>query len=232
MCLRKNRNDGYLFFYDCILRCVVAKMRWKHLVRRNQPIDSLITVSDEAFALLVLENGWEKWTEQYKDKTTDKKARKERKSLYTNDVREGNSSFDGWKPEGLDRFNMLVYKVIKDRKSEDGIAFDKKYNNYLLQASTAATTKKKRPAEVNPEVIKRNKIELYNPNKESCDQFEQRMEQQLRDLQSEPYNFGQVGQIGADANGIGDSPDKTFSAMLHANANSRVGNDIHETEEV
>ena len=76
MCLRKNQNDGYFFFYDCILRCVVAKMRWKHLVRRNQPIDSLITVSDEAFALLVLENGWEKWTKQCKDKPTDKKARK------------------------------------------------------------------------------------------------------------------------------------------------------------
>ena len=201
-------------------------------MRRNQPIDSLITVSDEAFALLVLENGWEKWTKQYKDKTIDKKAKKEIKALYTNDVREGNSSFDGWKPEGLNRFNMLVYKVIKDRKSEEGKAFDKKYNNYLLQASTAATTKKKRPAEVNPEVMKRNKIELYNPNVESYDEFELRMEQQLKDLEAEPYNFGQVGQIGADANGINDSPDTTFSTMLLADANLRVGNDIHETEEV
>ena len=228
MCLRKNQNDGYFFFYDCILRCVVAKMKWKHLVRRNLPIDTLITVSDEAFALLVLENGWEKWTELHKDKTTDKKARKKKKSLYTNDVREGNSSFDGWKPEGLDRFNMLVYKVIRDRKSVEGKAFDKQYNDGLLQASSAATRKKKRPPETDPEVMKRNKIELYNPNLETCDQFEQRMEKQLKDLQSEPFNFGASGAV---EHGIGDGPENAFSALLHAGANERA-DDIHETEEV
>jgi len=228
MCLRKNQNDGYFFFYDCILRCVVAKMKWKHLVRRNLSIDTLITVLDEAFALLVLENGWEKWTKQCKNKTTDKKAKKDMKSLHTNDVREGNSSFDGWKPEGLDRFNMLVYKVIRDRKSVEGKAFDKQYNDGLLQASSAATRKKKRPPETDPEVMKRNKIELYNPNLETCDQFEQRMEKQLKDHQSEPFN---VGASGAVEHGIGDGPENAFSALLHAGANERAG-DIHETEEV
>ena len=228
MCLRKNQNDGYFFFYDCILRCVVAKMKWKHLVRRNLPIDTLITVSDEAFALLVLENGWEKWTKQHNEKTTNKKAKKDIKSLHTNDAREGNSSFDGWKPEGLDRFNMLVYKVIRDRKSVEGKAFDKQYNDGLLQASSAATRKKKRPPETDPEVMKRNKIELYNPNLETCDQFEQRMEKQLKDHQSEPFN---VGASGAVEHGIGDGPENAFSALLHAGANERAG-DIHETEEV
>ena len=163
-----------------------------------------------------------------KTKQQTKRQEKKKKSLYTNDVREGNSSFDGWKPEGLDRFNMLVYKVIRDRKSVEGKAFDKQYNNCLLQASSTATGKKKRPTEINPEVMKRNKIELCNPNLETCDQFEQRMEKQLKDHQSEPFN---VGASGAVEHGIGDGPENAFSALLHAGANERAG-DIHETEEV
>ena len=142
MNLRKNKNNGYYFFYDCILRCVVAKMKWKKLVRKNLPISSLITVSDEAFALLVLENGWEKQKQHYENKLKDVKEKKKIKSLYTNDERDGNSSFDGWKPEGLARFNCLVYEVIKDRNSLEGKAFDSRYNESLLESLSEAVAKK------------------------------------------------------------------------------------------
>ena len=59
--LRENPNNAYYFFYDCILRCVIGKQEWKRLIRLNKPISTVVSVSDEAFALLVLENSWLHW---------------------------------------------------------------------------------------------------------------------------------------------------------------------------
>ena len=222
MNLRKNKNNGYYFFYDCILRCVVAKMKWKKLVRKNLPISSLITVSDEAFALLVLENGWEKWKQHYENKLQDVKEKKKIKSLYTNDERDGNSSFDGWKPEGLERFNFLVYKVIKDRDSLEGKAFDSRYNESLLESLSEAVPKKKRPEELNPQLQARNEIQLYNPNLETETQFAARMEAHLKNTQAKDE--------GTEEQNNSVTPDKISSALLYAGTHARDDVDFHETE--
>jgi len=65
-----------MFFYDCILRCVVGKLKWKRLIRRNSLICREVTVSDEAFALLALENGWAKWEKIHREKSWAKMKRK------------------------------------------------------------------------------------------------------------------------------------------------------------
>ena len=174
--MRENKNDGYYFFYDCILRCVVGRIKWKRIIRENRPISELVSCSDEAFGLLVLENGWNKWQQIHDQQIVDAKAKKQIKSKYTNDEREGNSSFDGWKSTGLQRYNELVYHVIKNRKSKGGKSFDKNYNEDLINSCAVIWKRKSRAKGQGEDVQKREEICLFDPLKESEDEFTKRMD--------------------------------------------------------
>jgi len=47
-------------FCDKFLSCVIGKNEWKNQIR-IKPITEIATISDEAFALLILENIWDDW---------------------------------------------------------------------------------------------------------------------------------------------------------------------------
>ena len=129
--LRSNPNKAYTFFYDCVLRCVVGKTEWKRMIKLQKPIKDTVSVSDEAYALLLLENGWEKWSAIVRDNITCAKQLRAMKSVYTRVEREGNTVFDGWSYTGLQQYNNYCYKIIKDRQTHE--SFDQDYITEFLQ---------------------------------------------------------------------------------------------------
>ena len=91
----------------------------------------MATPTDEAFALLVLENIWDVWMEipleeyfagQRKRKENEK--RKCRTGKYTKDYKEA-TRFGGWNDSGLQRMNDLVEIVKKDRAAHEN--FEEEY---------------------------------------------------------------------------------------------------------
>ena len=138
--LSKNKSTMKLFL-DRFVSCVVGRMEW----RKETPkmvISKIATPTDEAFALLVLENIWDAWKdvdpqeyimarskrrreedddvegecETNSDGTTKKaKRRKEIPGKYTKEHRNA-KRYRGWGDDGHARFNQLVNLVREDRK--------------------------------------------------------------------------------------------------------------------
>ena len=162
---RKN-VDAYAAFFDTFLPCATKKTTWDgHIARagmeaRTKTVTSLCSVSDEAFALLLLENSFDRWFDLHVKRSGN--ARKDRGSkerdfqsdvapLYTTggikyDKTDVSKSVKGWSNDGRERFNALFDQVKQDRK--DYPLFD---TNWLrlrrqTQESQSAPNKRKHQA--------------------------------------------------------------------------------------
>ena len=216
--LRQNWNNACRFVCDCVLRCVTAKMKWRSKLGKNLAVSEVVTVSDKAFGLLVLENGWEKWKTQHERQTCDQKTKRETKSKCTVDKREGNSSFDGWKAEGLNRCNDLCCRVIVDCKTQGGKEFDSNHKTDLKKACTDDADKKRR-SEWEEEGKARSAAELHDPSAETNDQFEKRMEQIMN---------GGSGELNHETGDI--EPDRGIQLERAAGAPCGECDSMHDTE--
>ena len=116
-------------FYNHFLPCVVGKCKWKKLVVLKK-VPLFATVTDEAFALLVLENNWGVWLHEdareyfMKNKKEQNKKEKGNNGLYTGHAK-GATRFGGWSVEGVQRFNELCEIVRNDRDANE--LFDIEY---------------------------------------------------------------------------------------------------------
>jgi hypothetical protein len=120
--LRNNKEEWYTTFFDLFIIHVVgaATFRSKVVV---QFVSSFVTVSDEAFALLVLDNCEEKWEDMYEKKVT----KSNKKNKYTDGGKSSKSgrsrNLKGWSNKGLNRFNEL-YRLIKADRARKDVAFE------------------------------------------------------------------------------------------------------------
>jgi hypothetical protein len=92
---------------------------------------SLCTISDEAFALLLLENSYDRWLDIFcnnKGAVMQRRGVKQRAfqsdtpTLYTKggikyDKTDMRQSVKGWSDEGIARFNVLFEQVKRDRET-------------------------------------------------------------------------------------------------------------------
>jgi len=111
---RRNCNRGFEFFYDRIIQGVTGKKAWKKYQWKEalKPMGDMdISVTDEAFALWVLVNNFEKWEEQVIQNTETIKSG----GKFIIMERKGNVTGDGWTKEGWEAFNSLCNKVMHDR---------------------------------------------------------------------------------------------------------------------
>jgi len=123
MALRANKNDSYIIFCDYFLSQVVGRNDWKKR-RHVEVISSLATVSDEAFAILLLMNSWDMWIEMVDEDEAVKKGksgeqqqgqvggRKHTTTKWTQSGA-GTRKYGGWKEEGLKMFNLLAKKIMQ-----------------------------------------------------------------------------------------------------------------------
>ena len=119
-------------FYNHFLPCVLKKSVFEHQISVATNDTTLCTVSDEAFALLLLENNYDRWVDLYRFQQGDvaparrgQKRQKMESDVHTKytkggivyDKSEKTNAPKGWSPAGIRRFNELFDKVKKDRKS-------------------------------------------------------------------------------------------------------------------
>jgi len=124
-------------FVDHFLSIVVGRRHYLK-VSHLQKVSEYATKSDEALALLLLENSFDRWSDMAK-KQIQKNS--EIPPKFTNGGLSNGSSgrskkFGGWSVEGLDRYDVLYKLVAKNRESENAEdaeeAFrQKRYKDFL-----------------------------------------------------------------------------------------------------
>ena len=104
----KQDNDLLYFFYsECVSR-VVGKRKWNKYSQVRK-MGNFVTTSDEAFAMIILENNLPKWMDELRH--NGRLARNEkRKSLYTQEDKS-----KGWSNKGQKRFIELC-RICEDRR--------------------------------------------------------------------------------------------------------------------
>ena len=148
----EREKSAFFWFFDTFLECVCGAIPWRNgkkamLVSKADDghRGKLVTKSDEAFALLLIDNYMEKWikalekegnpsTDTVADDTNDnddndnntgevgtnakqkKKAMKRMPGKYTA-KKNGHCKYGGWSREGTARFNELYNLVQEDRAS-------------------------------------------------------------------------------------------------------------------
>jgi hypothetical protein len=99
-------NIGFVFMVDFMYGSLIGKRQWKK-DKLTVRLSSDLTISDEAFVLLVLENNWDVFNGV---------ANAEPK--YTSRKLTSNKRNDGWSNEGITRYNELQSSVMRNRNEE------------------------------------------------------------------------------------------------------------------
>ena len=142
--------SNYMMFIDRFVRRVVKAGRFDP-VCTNELLSEYVTVSDEAFALLLYENQEQRWealfTEMYQNnnkkppqmpgKYTDGGTRKGR-------VGRSTTKNGGWHDDGLERFNDICVAISEERKTDAREDFEREYLKNKRDANQAKRNQKSR----------------------------------------------------------------------------------------
>jgi len=115
------------------------KSSYKYLLSRY------VSVSDEAFALLIFENNYDRWLDMAIRNnwttsdvmplyTTGGNASQTPRNLQPNCKQKNTSRtsmYQGWSVQGIRRFNILYDLVEKERDSEAGTVFEEQFLQYM-----------------------------------------------------------------------------------------------------
>lgn len=106
---KKHTVTKFNIFFDKLVRHVAGKRRWNDKIKSTMTIQdsNMVTVTDEAFTIVAIENYYNQWESNRKDVGTK-----------WTDVKSGNLLYQGWKNEGIDRFHELCEEIEKERQTE------------------------------------------------------------------------------------------------------------------
>ncbi|KAI2494678.1 hypothetical protein MHU86_19857 [Fragilaria crotonensis] len=138
----EREKEAAFWFFGEFLSCVVGKRVW-NVQKQYQLIsqatmtgssDKLVTVSDEAFALLMYENYQDKWTKQGSAQAgqSEQSGKKVIRGKYTVQ-NSGTCKYGGWSHAGMRRFNELYDLVVEDRACPQAAAVEKEFLNYCIK---------------------------------------------------------------------------------------------------
>jgi len=135
--LRRSETEAehraFTWFFAEFIECVSGKRAWgkqkyTQLIseaRSHEDGEKLLTVSDEAFGLLLVENYMDKWV---------KKFHLQRKGLPSGRIdglytaaTKGNLVFGGWTKQGRNRFNHYCKLVQEDRSSPQSARVEREF---------------------------------------------------------------------------------------------------------
>lgn len=141
---RRTNQDLYQDFYKHLLRFEVGCTKWDSLVKRGWCADSggpnnyISTTSDEAMAILHLENNRLYWNGCVDQQQREDRAEFEGEPvgpitsvtipmpLYTANKRLHGEKNKGWSDAGIKRFNEIM-RIIKEDRSKNGKEFEARF---------------------------------------------------------------------------------------------------------
>ena len=138
--LRSNTMQ-YTDFADRMIRAVHGKSQFGDKATKKE-FGSLVSVSQEAFALLLYRNGYDNWVYMHNELVTSDESTCPRYK-YTERTVDLTSRNGGWSSEGMTLFNKLYKKVQEDRRNDHG-DFDKIYKAHWIE-TTRYKKKRKQP---------------------------------------------------------------------------------------
>ena len=129
--LRQSRTveekEAFLWFAGELLECVCGKRAWGTRKKYRATISDatandtgkfIVTVSDEAFALLLYDAYINKWIKRYHEDRRGEPRSKRIVGKYTQ-TDGASTEYGGWSEEGIHRFNLLCEMVQEDRNSRN-----------------------------------------------------------------------------------------------------------------
>ena len=111
---RRKHFEAFVYFVDRMLPSVNAeKNKYRGGDRKVAALKEVFTASDEAFALLMVDNYWERWTNLYSGEPDDKELTK---AKYTSS--DAGRCEMGYSVVGIEKYNELIAMVQERRKAD------------------------------------------------------------------------------------------------------------------
>eukprot|EP00978_Attheya_sp_CCMP212_P021458 scaffold62636_cov52-Attheya_sp.AAC.9 len=130
-----NNNNAYNTLFDYILPAVCGQ-KSNEAKFNGIYLSKVATASDEAFALLSLENAWDRWVFQLDNPDSDNIP----STRYSHEGSQARALiYSGWKKIGTEHFRDLQKLVKQDRTTDDRMQFE---ILYLAKRQTASKKKK------------------------------------------------------------------------------------------
>jgi hypothetical protein len=109
-CDHKANFEPFWVFFDRLIASVAGKKVWMNRNKVGEPISTgkKISITDEAFTILAIQNYWPTW---FGDPLGVKTP-----ALWT-DSRQGNSQYMGWHEDAYTRFDLLCRNIQIQRGS-------------------------------------------------------------------------------------------------------------------
>jgi hypothetical protein len=162
-------EDNYPVYKDFSSFFVSGVVGIRHFDRNkcHMHYRKYVTVSDEAFTVLTLENNWTRWSsmaesgdwkesEEPSKWTTTKDKRNHKKSDSSQDCSDDENTpqarrYRGWSAQGIARYNQLFMEIKKEREKEEYSDFEEYcIDEFQEEAEAQGKTKRKRKS-IEPE---------------------------------------------------------------------------------
>lgn len=133
-----------MWFCRYFMEPVIGSIKWKRSKARLS-LRKFATPSDEAFAMLVYENNYDKWYNEYDEADKNNRTERARWTDSGNKLKTGysNKKFCGWSREGLEQMNHNYKTTVKDRKGVPG--FDRDLLALFVKEKETEANKKIKP---------------------------------------------------------------------------------------
>ena len=123
-------NEDYVTFCEKFIKCVVGAKTYGEGWKKRQKVCEMSSPSDEAMALLLLENSEARWSTEFELLKTTTKVQDSLlpKAKYTGSGKNKKlpgitKRYGGWNNDGIERFNEL-FKLVKEDRKRNGKWFD------------------------------------------------------------------------------------------------------------
>jgi hypothetical protein len=136
--LRGNPIVFKMVMCDCLLPSVVGKQEWKKSCHVKRPDQLAISITQEAWALLCVENSIDKWNAMQLVENSGESAVILPEAKYTLNKNMAKKNH-GWKIQGLQRFSELC-KMVREDRDKHGSSVD---NEYMVMKDTELYAKKR-----------------------------------------------------------------------------------------
>jgi hypothetical protein len=141
--------EAQYWFYGTFLECIAGKRAWgskkfhtaiTSAIRTGNETQKpdAVSISDEAFAIVLFENYRQKWIEKHEQKLLRGSASTEGMDVRMygkfTERNVGQSQFSGWTSEGIHKFNTYCNLVQDDRRSDHCRAAEEELRQRLRQS--------------------------------------------------------------------------------------------------
>ena len=101
------------------------------MVQQTITASGKVSVTDEAFAEICMQNYWDKWTKNKKPKWTDARA--------------GHTLFKGWDPQAYLQFNIICKRITNERETHQSQILEDTFLAYALETFGVTGGRRRRP---------------------------------------------------------------------------------------